>query len=1095
VSGEPPNASGRQTTRSRYLGSRPFNDTEEDRARFFGRDAEGEQLYLRVLSVSLLVQFAASGVGKTSLLLASLFPRLRQKSFLPVMVRLNASDESLVDAVIRSFEEACKSQGLKLPELRKDGLWELLSTALVWRDGLLLTPVLVFDQFEEVFTLHSKVFRDELAEELGALATGVPPERLGLQQTGLAERFGARPDVKIVISLREDSLGALEEFSPAIPHLFRERLRLEALSESAARDAIAKPAQLDVKEGEEPFWAPRFEFEPAAIEEVLAYLKGKSGVIEPFTLQLLCRHVEAIAHDKSERGQGPIRLALADFAGARTFESVLKNFYRDALGKLPASVQDRAEELCEHGFLDREGRRLPLEEGQIYDQFRIDAQTLESLVQERVIRRERRLESVFYEITHDRLAESIFASRRNKAPKAELEQRQREQEQLRIARRLVRRTRVSLAAAVVALLVVLVAVGAVLYALDQQRLADTRAAEAAGSYSAALAAAKAAVETVDRYAKAGKIRTEVARSFLDAARTTFSNLPSAREESETTRVRVHLFSALAETYLALGDLKNAREAAETERSLAELLGSSGPEGPHDLSDSHNKLGEVLKGQGNLAKALNEYSESLAAMKKAAAKDPTDNQWLQDIAAIHRKIADVFEDRGDLRGALGERQESASILTQLVAKDPNNRGWRRDLAESHRDVGSTLRARGDRAHAAEELRSGIEIMAKLTAEEQDNAAWQWLLGDCQGQLGEVLQDQGQSSDALHQFHSNLTVLDRLLAKDPDNAQWRHDLAVVHNEIGSALQKKGDLEGALSETTQAEASLAELAKRDPTNLYWQRELAPSRGWVGAILLDQHEAVRALDKFLTYLAMMTDLSEKDPNNATWKSLLADAHANVGEAQRAQGELDKALKESRAALAIDAKLVAQDQENDDWQLNLVADYLRIGGVLQDGRDFPGASKEFQLALDVTNKRLVKDPGNVVWVERLSAVHHQIGAAFEDQGNMRSALKELKDSLSVMEELSARDPSNASWQRGLSVLHDDIGSTLKAQDRRSEALEEFRTERVIIRQLLEKEPDNMLWKQDLADADASIDEMLDAQSNTIEVRHRRPRHHALKSR
>jgi len=95
VSGEPPNASGRQTTRSRYLGSRPFNDTEEDRARFFGRDAEGEQLYLRVLSVSLLVQFAASGVGKTSLLLASLFPRLRQKSFLPVMVRLNASEERL----------------------------------------------------------------------------------------------------------------------------------------------------------------------------------------------------------------------------------------------------------------------------------------------------------------------------------------------------------------------------------------------------------------------------------------------------------------------------------------------------------------------------------------------------------------------------------------------------------------------------------------------------------------------------------------------------------------------------------------------------------------------------------------------------------------------------------------------------------------------------------------------------------------------------------------------------------------------------------------------------------------------------------------
>jgi hypothetical protein len=203
----------------------------------------------------------------------------------------------------------------------------------------------VFDQFEEVFTLRSKAFRDNLAEELGALATGVPPDRLGFQETGLAERFGARPDAKIVISVREDSLGALEEFSPAIPHLFRERLRLEALSESAARDAIAKPAQLTAKAGEEQFWAPRFEFEPAVIEEMLTYLQGRTGIIEPFTLQLLCRHAEAIAHDKSEGAQGPIRLTLADFAGARTFESALKNFYSDALDKLPASVRDRGEEL------------------------------------------------------------------------------------------------------------------------------------------------------------------------------------------------------------------------------------------------------------------------------------------------------------------------------------------------------------------------------------------------------------------------------------------------------------------------------------------------------------------------------------------------------------------------------------------------------------------------------------------------------------------------------------------------------------------------------------------------------------------------------
>ena len=179
-----PASAGEEATCSRYPGARPFTDSPEDQARFYGREAEGEELYLRVLSVPLLVQFAASGLGKTSLLQAYLFPRLWLRPFLPVMVRLDAATESLVDAVARSLEQACKTKGLKFPKVRKDGLWELLSTALVWRDDLLLTPVLVFDQFEEVITLRDRAFRDTLADELGALATGIPPERMRARQGG-----------------------------------------------------------------------------------------------------------------------------------------------------------------------------------------------------------------------------------------------------------------------------------------------------------------------------------------------------------------------------------------------------------------------------------------------------------------------------------------------------------------------------------------------------------------------------------------------------------------------------------------------------------------------------------------------------------------------------------------------------------------------------------------------------------------------------------------------------------------------------------------------------------------------------------------------
>ena len=176
-----------------------------------------------------------------------------------------------------------------------------------------------------------------------------------------------------MISLREDYLGELDEFSLAIPNLFKERFRLKPLGDDAARVAITYPARVVAREGEEPFWAPLFEFDKAALDRMIEYLRGEFVIIELFTLQLLCRHAEAVAHNKGANSESLVRLSLADFNGRKDFDQVLRNFYQDALANLEVRVgltaRNNAEELCEHGLLDREGRRLLLEEGQIREAF------------------------------------------------------------------------------------------------------------------------------------------------------------------------------------------------------------------------------------------------------------------------------------------------------------------------------------------------------------------------------------------------------------------------------------------------------------------------------------------------------------------------------------------------------------------------------------------------------------------------------------------------------------------------------------------------------------------------------------------------------
>ena len=61
---------------------------EDSHAFFFGRDREIQSLHKHVREAPVTVLYGQSGLGKTSLLRAGLFPLLREHGFLPIRVRL-----------------------------------------------------------------------------------------------------------------------------------------------------------------------------------------------------------------------------------------------------------------------------------------------------------------------------------------------------------------------------------------------------------------------------------------------------------------------------------------------------------------------------------------------------------------------------------------------------------------------------------------------------------------------------------------------------------------------------------------------------------------------------------------------------------------------------------------------------------------------------------------------------------------------------------------------------------------------------------------------------------------------------------------------
>ncbi|MGD2357205.1 hypothetical protein ACP8WR_13975 [Mycolicibacterium nivoides] len=228
---------------------------EDAQGFFYGRVHECQKLLKKVLDAPVTVLFGRSGLGKTSLLHAGLFPLLRNENYLPIYVRFDLKPGAA--SLSRQLHEAVRNAiQAEAPDAVLPGddesLWEYLHRAdlELWSArNYLLTPVILLDQFEELFTLGEGV-PDEVEAfkyDLADLAENRIPADLAARiknDPAEARRLNLRShNCKLLISLREDFLAHLEDWCRFIPALGRSRMRLLPLGTDEAFDAVYKPAQ------------------------------------------------------------------------------------------------------------------------------------------------------------------------------------------------------------------------------------------------------------------------------------------------------------------------------------------------------------------------------------------------------------------------------------------------------------------------------------------------------------------------------------------------------------------------------------------------------------------------------------------------------------------------------------------------------------------------------------------------------------------------------------------------------------------------------------------------------------------------------------
>jgi hypothetical protein len=453
----------------RYPGLKPFERSQ--RAVFHGRRDDVQRLTNLIVRERLTVLFSKSGIGKTSLLQAGVAPELEGQGFTPIFLRADQTESVLTTTfgeVLRTHPEIGGYDATDEQPGAEQTLWELLKRQEFDHNGLPATPVLIFDQFEEVFTLsHSEASRRRFLGELADLANETMPEairaallrRVQLQPAGdhveaaagasvdIMQWWERQPELRLVVSIRSDFLHLLDDVSPLIPGILRSRYQLRPLGREQAREAIEAPAGAS---GD--FASAPFRYRPDALTEMLDFLAGRTeqdgqatgdgltGLrrqeeIESFNLQILCQYVEEkIIAETQPAG---FEVTSAFYAGHEGLEREIRDFYQKQLENLPELYTRRtgrqvaaprelietAKRIIEESLVTPIGRRCSMVDDFLTAQWQVEPAFLDTLVDSRLLRKELRLNDYYYEISHDTLLPAVVESRdeRRRREKADQE--------------------------------------------------------------------------------------------------------------------------------------------------------------------------------------------------------------------------------------------------------------------------------------------------------------------------------------------------------------------------------------------------------------------------------------------------------------------------------------------------------------------------------------------------------------------------------------------------------------------------------------------------------------------------------------------------
>ncbi|MCX6269177.1 MAG: hypothetical protein NTW16_17790 [Bacteroidetes bacterium] len=346
----------------------------EDKATFFGRDAEIEELYYRVYKSRILVLFGVSGIGKSSLINCGLANKIQESDWFPIQIRRGSDINKSLGTTLQ------KCLNKPLSNARNEPITEIVQR--IFLDHF--RPIyFIFDQFEEIFIFGNEKERDELITTVKSI-------------------IGSNLQCKFIFSIREEYLASLTEFEKRIPEFLSNRLRINSVTRQNALEVIKGLCN-----------AHGIRLEKDCSEEILKELSPENAEIDLTYLQIFLDRLYWLALE-GMTGSQEIVFSKDLVKRVGSVKDLLGTFLEFEISQLNDQDKSLALKILK-SFVSGKGTKRQVTDEDIASDIRtpgsdVDINRVRALIHKfitlRIIRDQD--ENGKYELRHDSLASKIF---------------------------------------------------------------------------------------------------------------------------------------------------------------------------------------------------------------------------------------------------------------------------------------------------------------------------------------------------------------------------------------------------------------------------------------------------------------------------------------------------------------------------------------------------------------------------------------------------------------------------------------------------------------------------------------------------------------